>query len=80
MYLNTHIQEFYETVDYWMDVTNLMAKYEDGLAGYKAWRTEEYGGPEKTDTLLEGIAGIGLAILSRLNSSELAWDACLMLS
>jgi hypothetical protein len=58
MYLNTHIQEFYETVEYWMNVTMFMAKYDDGLAGFKSWRTYEYGGPEKTENLLEGVAGI----------------------
>ena len=57
-----------------------MAKYDDGLAGFKAWRTEVYGGPEKSDSLLDGIAGIGLAIISCLNSNELGWDECLMLS
>lgn len=80
LYQNTHIQEFSETIDYWMNVTLQMAKYDDGLAGYKAWRTEEYGSPEKSEFLLEGIAGIGLAILSYMNSNELDWDECLMLS
>ena len=80
LYLKTRKQEFWETAEYWLDITMKMAKYEDGLAGYKAYRTEEYGGPEKSEVLLDGIAGIGLALLSYLSCNEIAWDECLMLS
>jgi len=80
LYLNTHIEEFRETTDYWLNVTIQMAKYNDGLAGFKAWRREENGGPEKSNSLLEGIAGIGLFLLSHLTSNEIAWDTCFMLS
>ena len=80
MYLNTHISEFQETTDYWMNISLQMAKYEDGLAGFKTWRIKESGGPEKLDNLLEGVAGIGLALLSCLHINELAWDECLLLS
>lgn len=80
LYLKTRKQEFWETAEYWLDITMKMAKYEDGLAGYKAYRTEEHGGPEKSEVLLDGIAGIGLALLSYLSCNEIAWDECLMLS
>ena len=80
LYLKTNIQEFRETVDYWLEVTKQMATYPDGLAGFKAWRMEKIGGPTNSDSLLEGIAGIGLVLLSRLKSEETTWDECLMLS
>ncbi|MCL2727036.1 MAG: lanthionine synthetase C family protein [Bacteroidales bacterium] len=80
LYAKTDIAEFKETVDYWLDITLQMAKYPDGLAGYKAFRLEEYGGLEKTDSLLDGIAGIGLALLSCLNDHATPWDECFMLS
>jgi len=80
LYLHTGLKVFQEAADYWYQATMQMAKYEDGIVGFKAWRKEEYGGPEKSDTLLEGIAGIGIAMLSNLNSNELAWDECFMLS
>lgn len=37
---------------------------EDGLAGYRAWHTAEYGGWVNEYGLLEGVAGIGLLLLS----------------
>lgn len=80
LYLNTQIEEFRETTDYWLYITLQMAKYADGLAGFKAWHTEEYGGPAKSATLLEGIAGIGLALLSYMKNGAIAWDECLLLS
>ena len=39
-----------------------------------------HGGSAKSTTLLEGIAGIGLALLSYLKNGEIAWDECLLLS
>jgi|GEM_PF-4455906 hypothetical protein len=43
-----------------------MFKNANGLAGFKAWRTEESGGPIISDSLLEGFSGIGLTSLSRM--------------
>jgi lantibiotic modifying enzyme len=80
LFLKTGQQEFQEATDYWVNVTLKMQKYDDGLVGYKAWRTEEYGGPENSDLLLEGIAGIGIVLLSYLDSDQMAWDECFMLS
>jgi len=78
--LNTNIMEFRETSDYWLNITMQMEQNNGGLAGFKAWRTEEYGGPVKSDLLLDGIAGIGLVLLSYLKNNEIYWDECLMLS
>ncbi|MCL1866252.1 MAG: lanthionine synthetase C family protein, partial [Oscillospiraceae bacterium] len=80
LYLNTDLQEFRETTDYWLNVTMQMSKYKDGLAGFKAWRTEKFGGPINSNSFLEGIAGIGLFLLSYLKSDMITWDGCLMLS
>ena len=79
-YQNTHIQEFRDTVDYWIDITIQMAKYADGLAGYKTLHKPEHGGFVKESNLLEGISGIGLVFLSCINRNELTWDDCLLLS
>ncbi len=80
LYMNTKEFVFRETTDYWLNITMNMAKYDDGLAGFKAWRKEKYGGPVKSDSFLEGIAGIGLVLLSHLKSDEIDWEECLMLS
>ncbi len=79
LYQTTKNIEFVKTADYWLNITIQMAKYTDGAAGYKAWRTAEYGGPVKTYSLLEGIAGIGLVFLS-IKEKEITWDESLMLS
>ena len=80
LFLKTGLIEFQKVTDYWMKITLQMQKYEDGLAGFKAWRKEEFGGPEKSDSLLEGIAGIGIVLLYYLNSDKMSWDECFMLS
>lgn len=80
LYLNTHLQKFQETTDYWLNITMQMAKYTDGSAGFKAWNTEKFGGFVKSDSFLDGISGIGLVLLSHLQSDKTVWDECLMLS
>jgi len=80
LFLNTEIQEFKEVTDYWLHVTLQMAKYDDGLAGFKVWRREEDGGSSQSYNFLEGISGIGLFLLSYFKSKETTWDNCLMLS
>ena len=80
LYLNTQLEKFRETTDYWLGITMQMAKYTDGIAGFKAWQPEKYGGFINTETLLCGIAGIGLALLSNLKSGNMSWDECLLLS
>lgn len=79
-YKETHIKEFDDARWYWLNETLNMAKFDDGLAGYKSfygnqgWRNE-FG-------LLEGIAGIGLVLLGFLTDDleDLSWDRCLLLS
>jgi hypothetical protein len=57
-----------------------MATFADGLAGYKTWRAPEYGGWINEDGLVEGISGIGLALLTYYYEIEPTWDECLLLS
>jgi lantibiotic modifying enzyme len=74
MYYYTKKQEFLEAALFWLNQTLLMSKYEDGIAGYKA--------NQKTSSFdfLEGIAGIGLVLLSFLTNEDTLWDECLLLS
>lgn len=75
---NTRLPEFKNAADYWFNETLKMARFKDGLAGFKAlhgkdgW-VNQYG-------LIDGIAGIGLAMLSYLTETEPTWDECLLLS
>jgi lantibiotic modifying enzyme len=80
IYHYTDYEPFKETALYWYDQTLKMAKYNDGAAGYKRWRIEKYGGPTKEYGVLEGIAGIGLALISAVSDIEPKWDECLLLS
>ncbi len=80
MYRYTKINTFKESAEYWFLRTLEMAKFEDGMAGYKAWRSIKNGGAQNDPGLLLGIAGIGLAIISYLSDIDPAWDECLLLS
>lgn len=80
MYWNTKRIEFRDAADHWFNETLKMAYHKDGLAGFKAWHTDKYGGWVKETGLLEGIAGIGLALMSFSYEIEPKWDECLLLS
>jgi len=81
MWWNTKLPQFKDATDYWFEQTLKMAKFEDGLAGFKAleidnekpvWKNK-YG-------LLEGITGIGLALFTYYYEIDPAWDESLLLS
>jgi hypothetical protein len=78
MWWDTRLPEFKNAADYWMNETLKMAKFEDGLAGYKVWYGEQ--GWLNEYCLLEGIAGIGLALMTYYYEVEPIWDECLLLS
>jgi lantibiotic biosynthesis protein len=80
LWQETGDEAFAETARFWFDFTLKLATFSDGLAGYKAWRTPEYGGWINETGLLEGVAGIGLAMISALYPLEPSWDRCLLLS
>lgn len=79
MYKCTSIEDFKLTSDFWFSETLKMAKFPDGLAGFKAWRTPERGNWALESGFLEGIAGIGLAMISAVSDIEPNWDECLLL-
>jgi len=80
MYRNTGINEFKDTAKFWFNETLKMAKFKDGKAGYQTWHSEKNGGPKNEYGILEGIAGIGLALHSWVTQTEPTWDECLLLS
>lgn len=79
-YHYTGIEDFRETALHWIDQTLKLATFDDGFAGYKAYRTPEYGGWQKESSILEGIAGIGLTLLTTLGTTVPEWDRCLLIS
>jgi lantibiotic modifying enzyme len=80
IYQFTGINAFRDSAIFWLNNTIEMAVFSDGLAGYKAYRTERCGGLVNKEGILEGIAGIGLVLLSATSNIEPKWDECLLLS
>ncbi len=80
MYKETKKVIFKETADYWMEQGLKMAVHEDGYVGYKQWFGGTDEGWRKEINLLEGVAGIGLSIISYLAPFETKWDECLLIS
>ncbi|NQT77428.1 MAG: lanthionine synthetase C family protein [Bacteroidetes bacterium] len=79
LYHVSGMEVFKSAAIHWLDVCLNMAFHKDGLAGYKAWYSEEYGGWRKSADLLEGVAGIGLVLLSFVSMKTAGWDECLLL-
>lgn len=79
MYKETSNKKFKEAADYWIDYGLTIDHHEDGSAGYKKWRGGDNPTFEKENSLLEGIAGIGLSIISYLHPEMTAWNQSLMI-
>jgi lantibiotic modifying enzyme len=83
-YQDTQIEDFKEAALYWYKVTLNFATHEDGIGGYKMFvpapNDNEEGTWENSAGLLEGSAGIGLALLAAISDEEPKWDRCLLLS
>lgn len=78
MFYETGNTVFYDISDYWIGETLKMAKFPDGVAGYKFMHETEM---EVDFSLLNGVAGIGLALLSSIASEKFSnWDTSLLLS
>ena len=56
-----------------------MANHRDGLAGFKAYRPPKSGDWTNEAGLLEGLAGIGLALMTAVSNEDTEWDTCLMI-
>ncbi|WP_298733002.1 lanthionine synthetase C family protein [uncultured Chitinophaga sp.] len=66
-----------EGADRWLDQTFELGAWKDGPAGFKAHTLNGY---INTFNLLEGVTGIGLALMAALDEKAAAWDRCLLLS
>ncbi len=76
MYENTGLKVFFAAAEYWLD--ELFKKVDNkGLAGLDAWDNVNKKWV-KDDGLLNGLAGIGLALLSH-KSRDFEWSSCLLM-
>ena len=80
MFKQTGEKLFKENADYWMQESLKMAVHKDGYAGYMQWHGGENEGWHNETSLLEGVAGIGLAIISYLAPFETSWSECLLIN
>lgn len=75
-----HLPLFKNSSNYWFDQCLKIASYEDGLAGFKTFKPSKYGGIQNDVSFIEGIAGIGLAMISAVSDRDPCWDRALLLS
>jgi len=77
LYQETKIDEFRETAYYWYLKTLEFAVHDNQCAGYK---TQIQGTLVEDYYLFEGIAGIGLSLISAVSHIEPKWDRCMLIS
>lgn len=80
LYHYTQDEAFKKAALHWLEDVYNKATFEDGYAGFKTWHTEKYGGWQPSDGVLEGVAGIGLALLALATDLTPGWDRSLLLS
>jgi len=80
IYQTTKMQEFKEASFYFYNEALQYSVHLDGFAGYKAWKSDKFGGPEGSMALLQGISGIGLSLISAVSGIEPKWDKFFCLS
>lgn len=73
----TKENDFLIQSNYWYQVTLDKAKFEDEISGYKTFHTEE--GFSTCINMLEGISGIGLTLLAKLDEKNQSWDELFLL-
>ena len=77
LFLETRRNEFREITYHWLKQTLDFSRFEDGLAGYKSLILNRW---EHDYSLLMGISGIGLMLLSLLEDDKQDWDEMFLLS
>ena len=76
MYLETSYDIFSKATDFWIDKTLKYACFSDGLAGYKTYTHPKW---HLDYSLLSGVSGIGLMLLSYLQNDCQSWDKMFLL-
>jgi lantibiotic biosynthesis protein len=76
-YNYTGLESYRNASEFYYEKTLNMAIHKNGLAGYQHF---EEAGYANNYTLLEGISGIGLSLMSAISQHEPKWDSALLLS
>lgn len=78
LYLATKDPLLLEGAERWLQITLQWGKWKDGLAGFKYYVHPVY---ENSYGILEGVAGVGLALIAAMDQENLPdWDRCLLIS
>lgn len=80
VYQYTRCEIFRNTANFWLDKTISISNHPEGLAGYKTWTGESNTGWANKYNLLDGVAGIGLGLITMISVEDLYWDEFLLLS
>lgn len=80
LYQETADEVFAQAAVYWLNIALGMRQEGIGPGRYAAWRTEPEPGWTPTPGLLEGSAGIGLALLAATGNRPCHWDRFLSIS
>lgn len=74
----TNILKMKETSEYWLLDGIRKGEFEDGLAGFKAYKGEN--GYKNETNMLDGVSGIGMAMLSAIAPGKNSWSKCLFIN
>jgi lantibiotic modifying enzyme len=77
MYQQTNLTVFKDLAIYWLEETLKMGQKAGQFAGFQFIHTEN---DILNFSLLNGLSGVGLSLLSIIDSTEPKWDECIMLS
>lgn len=78
MFFETGNPNFEKAAEYWTIETLKMAKFPDGIAGYKFLNKTEM---ENDFSLLNGVTGVGLMLLASIAPQSYSnWDSIFLLS
>ncbi len=84
MFKDTGIKELGKASENWFIKTLDMAKYEDGIGGFKFLNNYSLNQSEwfyqNNPSILMGSAGVGLALLSFLKEEKMKWSECILLN
>lgn len=75
----TQREEFLNASNYWTDIALSQQTHFDGVCGYKAYKGAAIGMVNEVG-LLEGVSGIGLSFLSKLDRNQGNWQKIFMIS
>ncbi len=76
VYQLTKITKFKDAASFWYKETLNFAKFNNGYAGYMAYKDNW----QPDLGLIQGVAGIGLSLMSATSTLAPKWDECFLLS